>query len=84
MPERPKKIAPSPFGPTLAEQCIGSTSRVGSTKFEIAEHRFLDLAGIAGAADQDEPGGEVDEDEGLGADAVELGDRAEIAARAGS
>ena len=45
---------------------------------EIAEHRFLDLAGIAGAADQDEPGGEVDQDRGLGADPVEPRYRAEL------
>ena len=30
--ESPKKIAQSPFGPTLAEQCIGKTSRAGNTK----------------------------------------------------
>ena len=41
-------------------------------EIEIAEHRFLDLAGIAGAADQHQPLGEIDEDEGLGADAVEF------------
>ena len=28
-----KRSPQSPFGPTLAEQCIGSTSRAGSTKF---------------------------------------------------
>jgi hypothetical protein len=42
---------------------------------EVAEDAFLDLAGIARAADQHEPLGEIDEDEGLRADAVELGDR---------
>jgi hypothetical protein len=29
VPERPKKIALSPPGPTLAEQCIGNTSLSG-------------------------------------------------------
>src|SRR5437868_1997427 len=29
VPESPKKIAQSPFGPTLAEACIGSTPRAG-------------------------------------------------------
>ena len=47
-------------------------------EIQIAEDRFLDLAGIAGAADQHEARGEIDEDEGLGADAVELRDGAEI------
>src|SRR5262249_56219856 len=47
-------------------------------EIEIAEHRLLDLAGVAGAADQHEARGEIDQDEGLRADAVELGDREEI------
>jgi hypothetical protein len=32
VPESPKKIAQSPFGPTLAEACIGNTPRAGKTK----------------------------------------------------
>jgi hypothetical protein len=30
VPDRPKKIAVSPAGPTLAEQCIGMTDCAGS------------------------------------------------------
>ena len=45
---------------------------------EIAEHRFLDLAGVSRAADQHKAAGEIDQDEGLRADAVELRHRMEI------
>src|SRR5256885_3639974 len=41
VPDSPKKIAQSPFGPTLAEQCIGNTSRVGSTKLRYPNTDFL-------------------------------------------
>src|SRR5437588_744758 len=42
VPDRPKKIAQSPFGPTLAEQCIGSTSRIGAG-IEILHEQFAAL-----------------------------------------
>ena len=47
-------------------------------EIQIAEDRFLDFAGIAGAADQHQTRREIDEDEGLGADAVEFRNGAEI------
>ena len=47
-------------------------------EIQIAEDRFLDLAGIGGAADQHQPLGEIDEDEGLRVDPIEFGDREEI------
>ncbi len=72
VPDRPKKIAASPLGPTFAEQCIGSTSLGRQHVVEIAEHRLLDLAGVFGAADQHQLLGEIDEDEGVGTDAVDL------------
>src|SRR5258708_22168936 len=47
-------------------------------EIEIAEDAFLDFAGVARAADQHQPLGEIDEDEGFRADAVELGDRMKL------
>ena len=42
------------------------------------EHRFFDLPGIGGAADEDEFPGEIDDDEGLGLGAVQFRHRVEV------
>ena len=54
VPERPKKIAVSPFGPMFAEQCIGMTPCARQQVVQDAEDRLLHLAGIGRAADQDQ------------------------------
>ena len=41
VPESPKKMAQSPFGPTLAEACMGSTPRAGNTKLRYPNTDFL-------------------------------------------
>ena len=41
VPESPKNSATSLSGPTLAEQCMGSTPRAGSSKFIIEKAAFF-------------------------------------------
>ena len=75
VPDRPKNSAESPCGPTLAEQCIGTTFSRRQIEIERGEHRLLHFAGIRGAADQHDLAGEIDRHHGVGAfaPAVPLG-----------
>jgi hypothetical protein len=41
VPESPKKIAASPFGPMLAEQCIGNTFFSGSSQLSTVKMDFF-------------------------------------------
>jgi hypothetical protein len=70
VPDRPKNSAVLPSAPILAEQCMGRMPLIRRVVVEQREHRLLDLAGIGGAADQDDVARHVERDHHLGPRAV--------------
>src|SRR4030081_2269800 len=73
VPERPKKMALSPSGATLAEQCIGIPPPGGQIIVHRRKLSLLLLADIISPADQDDLAGEVDRDDVLRTHAMPFG-----------
>ncbi len=72
VPDSPKNRAVSPCLPCVGGAVHGQHFLLGQVVIEDGEDRFLDLAGIGGAADEDQLLAEVDHDEGFGIGAVQL------------
>ena len=77
VPDRPKKIAVSPSGPMLAEQCIGMMPCGGSRKLSRPNTDFFISPAYAVPPIRISFFGEVDRDHRLAAAAVALGIGAE-------